>query len=227
MANDRASQTTTALDQEGTMTGTPREVLERLRKLMAHEQSCRSIGSIHEAQAFAEKIQAIMDEYKLGESDVAFEERQQTEPIGWQWCGQTDPDFPYRDSRRMWQVRLAQALAYVNTCHCVLANKGGNGVAFVGRTSEREYCKAFFIYLLRLADDLVETCARQDEGQIKFDYIHSLQPWQDWDVNQFRKTMRLWKDSWYEGFSQAVCLRLYDRYAEMKRGRRTRTTDWR
>ena len=194
----------------------PQTILERIKKLMAHERSARSIGSIHEAEAFAAKIQDMMDEYKLGMSDVAFAEREQTEPIAWQWVGQTDSEFPYRDSRRQWQVRLGQAIAYVNGCHACLASGRSNGIAFIGRTSDREYCKVLFIYLSRLAEDLVDTCARQDEGQIKFDYINSMKPWQDWDVNEFRKIMRNWKASWFEGFSQAICLRLYDRHAKMR-----------
>lgn len=198
------------------MNKVPQGILERIKKLMAHEQSARTIGSIKEAEAFAAKVQAMMDEYKLGMSDVEFAEREQTEPIAWQWVGQTDSDFPYRDSRRQWQVRLGQSIAYVNGCHACLASGRSNGIAFIGRTSDREYCKVLFIYLSRLAEDLVDTCARQDEGQIKFEYMHNLKPWQDWDINEFRKIMRNWKASWFEGFSQAVCMRLYDRHAKMR-----------
>lgn len=199
------------------MSTVPQGILERIKKLMAMEKSARSIGSIKEAEAFAAKVQAMMDEYKLGMSDAAFAEREQTEPIAWQWVGQTDSDFPYRDSRRQWQVRLGQAIAYVNGCHACLASGRSNGIAFIGRTSDREYCKVLFIYLSSLAEDLVDTCARQDEGQIKFDYMANLKPWQDWDINEFRKIMRNWKASWFEGFSQAVCMRLYDRHADMRK----------
>ncbi|MGH3631557.1 MAG: DUF7168 domain-containing protein [Sciscionella sp.] len=192
------------------------KILDRLRLLIAHEKSARNIGSIPEAEAFAARIQAIMNEHKLGMSDVDFAEREAGEPIGWEHVSDADPDFPYRTSRRQWQVRLANTIAVINGCQAVLASRNGNALSFIGRTSDRELCKVLFIYLLRLADDLSDLCARQDEGQLKFKYVNNLRPWEDWNINEFRKILRKYKDSWFEGYSEAIKSRLYQQYNDMK-----------
>ena len=45
-------------------------IIEKLRKLIAHEKSARSIGNIHEAEAFASRIQTLLDEHKLSMGEV-------------------------------------------------------------------------------------------------------------------------------------------------------------
>jgi hypothetical protein len=191
-------------------------ILDLLRKLMAHEKSCRTIGNIKEAEAFAARIQSLMDEHRLGMTDVDFTDREETEPISWTHVDSTDEGFTWQKSRRLWQVRLGQALAYCNSCQCVLSRKNGNALSFVGRTSDREFCKVLFIYLLELAEHLNELSCQQEHGQMKFDYVNSLRPDQDWDIHKFNAIMRSFKTSWYEGFSEAVCLRLYDEHRKRR-----------
>mgnify|MGYP000684045842 CR=1 FL=1 len=46
------------------------KILEKLRKLIAHEKSAREIGSMDEAEAFAAKIQQLIDEYNIELSEI-------------------------------------------------------------------------------------------------------------------------------------------------------------
>jgi hypothetical protein len=193
------------------------KILERLRLLIAHEKSARTIGSIHEAEAFASKIQAMLDEHKLGMDEVQWTERETQEPIAWQHVNKEDPDFRYSDRRREWQTSLAAAIAKCNGCRAILQNGGGNQLFFVGRTSDRELCKVLFLYLMDLAYDLNELCVKQDKGEQKFKYVNQLQPWQDYDINAFNTWMRRYKSAWFEGFSDAVCERFHDQYRKMRK----------
>jgi len=47
-------------------------MMTTLRKLITHEKSARSIGSIEEAESFAAKIQELMFKHKLAMTDVEY-----------------------------------------------------------------------------------------------------------------------------------------------------------
>lgn len=193
------------------------KVIDLVRKLITHEKSARSIGNIKEAEAFADRIQKILDSHKLGMSEIDWTEREQGEPIAWEHVSSKDPDFHYLGKRRYWQIRLAKAIALCNTCTVILHRGHGNQLFFVGRTSDRELCKVLFLYLLNLAYDLNERCVQQDRGEQKFKYVCTLKPWQDYDINAFNTWMRRYKASWFAGYSEAVSERFNERYRESRR----------
>lgn len=190
-------------------------IIDRLRKLITHEKSARTIGSVKEADAFAALIQKMLDEHKLGMAEVEWVEREEKEPIAWQHVGKEDQEFQYSDSRREWQTNLARAIARCNSCRMILESDGGNQLYFVGRTSDRELCKILFLYLMGLAYDLNEHCVAQDRGEQKFHYVNQLKAWQDYDINAFNTWMRRYKSAWFEGYSEALCDRFRDLYNQM------------
>lgn len=51
------------------------KILEKLRKLLLHKESAEQIGSSAEAEAFALKIQKLLNQYNLSLSDIDLEER--------------------------------------------------------------------------------------------------------------------------------------------------------
>jgi hypothetical protein len=56
-------------------------IVAKLRKLVAHERSTRSIGSLAEAETFAAKIQDLLTAHKLSMSEIDFQAREEGEPI--------------------------------------------------------------------------------------------------------------------------------------------------
>ncbi len=168
----------------------------------------------------------MLDEHKLGMSDVQFDEREVEEPIEWLHVGRDDFEF---GSRKEWQGRLAREIAECNGCKMIWEGgwrpsrrerlRGaqqiyvGNQFWFVGRTSDRELCKILFLYFVELAFHLEELAHAQEQGTQKFLYVESLEEWEDFCLPTWRKWMKDWKDSWFYGFSVAVVNRLYDRHA--------------
>lgn len=59
-----------------------KSIIEKLRKLIRHERSAREIGSIAEAEAFAERIQSLCDEYNLSISEIDIDEINSTNRLG-------------------------------------------------------------------------------------------------------------------------------------------------
>lgn len=194
------------------------KVMDKLRKLIAMQKSAHDIGNVEEAAAFADKIQEVLDRHKIGMDEVEWAAREEAEPIDWESVGSNDPDFKYSKRRIAWQWRLGVAIARCNACKCIIkgGRNAGNAMSFVGRTSDRQLCKVLFIYMINLAYDLNEACAKADTGEQRFKYMNALEPWQDFDLSAFRKHMKLFKVAWFVGFSEAVCERLAARVAAME-----------
>jgi len=177
-------------------------IIEKLRKLIAHEKSARSIGNLKEAEAFADKIQQLLDEHKLSMSEVEFEAREESEPIEWEKFDPVTEGFDCSRLRRIpWQIKLARGIARSNTCDIVIASNGSS-IYFVGRTSDREICRSVFTSLLELGYRLSALC-------MQYDYINEAVKCAEADGN-FRAWMRDYRRSWLLGFAQAVSARLYD-----------------
>src|SRR5216683_5217426 len=101
-------------------------ILSTLAKLISHEKSARSIGSVDEAEAFAAKIQALMFKHKLEMTDIEFEQ-EQNEPVLSERLEEEDVIGVRREStrRQRWVDILVRAVARANFC---------DGVSpFVGR----------------------------------------------------------------------------------------------
>lgn len=51
----------------------PSAIVERLRKLIEHEESANAIGNFAEAEAFAEKFQQLMEAHNLTLADLGWQ----------------------------------------------------------------------------------------------------------------------------------------------------------
>jgi len=196
------------------------DVLELLRKLVAHEKSARTVGSIAEAEAFAAKIQTLLAEHKLGMSDVEFAAREAEEPIAWQFVDPADAGFGRTKKGRVpWQIFLANNVAEANTCQVVLA--GGNRLYFVGRTSDRELCRVFFLYLLDLAREMAEKDARANMDEQREEFRESkgyLASWHQHNPREFLAWMQDYRKAWYNGFAGVVGERIEEKAKASREG---------
>jgi Protein of unknown function (DUF2786) len=100
-------------------------IIDKLRKLINHEKSARSIGSIAEAEIFAEKVQELLDQYNLSLSDIDMTEVRQT-------TGRTDVDLKVR---HRWQHILATEIGKLNGC--LIVGAGVNGSMVIGSRIDR------------------------------------------------------------------------------------------
>jgi len=186
-------------------------MIEKLRKLIAHEQSTRSIGNLQEAEAFAAKIQDLLTAHKLSMSEVDFQEREDGEPIDWERVDGS--------TRVFWRVGIAHTIAKINSCQVVNASRSfGKSFFFVGRTSDRQMAKILYTYLVELGEELCDKAAREDRKvqSLKFNVMNNIMDWNipTWAAAAFRRWMKSYKESWKTGFSAAIVSRLEARYEE-------------
>lgn len=138
------------------------KILETITKLLAHEESARSIGNIEEAAAFASRIQSLLSKYKLEMSEVELFQREK-EDISDTLVYPGDIGVEAEDHPVMWQFYLALGIAEANNCR-LLNTLNSNHHFFVGRRSDREISIRLFSYFVKMAMD----CARKEfDSQVK------------------------------------------------------------
>lgn len=115
------------------------KIIDRLRKLINHEKSARSIGSIAEAEVFAEKIQELLDEYNLSLSDIDMNEVRKT-------TGQSKCDLKLN---HFWQNIFAQDIARLNSCRIV---GHWEGFLIIGATVDRLIVIELYEYFVSLCE---------------------------------------------------------------------------
>lgn len=140
------------------MTEIPQDILAKLRKLIEHEKSARAIGSLHEANAFAQKISELCDRYRIAVADVPEADRPDDIQIA-RW----DPAMAdIRSQRRQsnWQRQLAVGIAYGHFCK-LLVYSGSNDVSFVGSSADVEIASAMMTILCRAAISSCDAARRR------------------------------------------------------------------
>ena len=128
------------------------KILEKIQKLMAHAESAGSIGSAAEAEAFASKIKAMLDEHDLSMTDVEIHAARssniEVEPLTF-----INPLY-----KPEWLTVLVGTIAAVNGC--VIAGNA-SFTLIVGRKRDREvaisFAKYFHDLCMRLEKEFRET----------------------------------------------------------------------
>ena len=196
-------------------------IIEKLKKLMRHEESARSIGSIPEAEAFAAKIQDLLTEYKLSMSEIEFDARDEGEPIDWENVSGDEINVGGKKVRQYWRMKLATGIAQVNSCQAIGKGARSNSFAFVGRTTDRELCKVLYLYMVELGEELCARCVKSEREvqKLKFNVSKGIMDYDvpTWERAAFNAWMKDFRDSWKTGFADAIYKRLKDRYDQAMR----------
>lgn len=194
------------------------KIIEKLSKMLRHEQSARAIGSVAEAEAFATKIQELLTEHKLEMSEIEFQERDKEEIAAQEPnAAEMERIGVKREAKQiLWQQNIAWSIAGSNTCK-ILVFANSNRTYFVGKTSDRQLCIVLYAHFVRMA---LEMAAKHSER----DYSH--QQWKCKARHAFSDTysgaifaqwMRDYRKSFCNGFSDALTVRFVAAAREVER----------
>ena len=88
-------------------------ITSRIKKLLAHAESAKKLGSLHEAEMFAAKANELLTEYNISMFDVN-QSIENEEFENWQYS----ENLSYRDNQAShgWKYRLCQVLCKYNFC---------------------------------------------------------------------------------------------------------------
>lgn len=159
-----------------------------LRKLIAHQQSAAQIGNLAEAEAFAEKVSALLRKHKLEMSEVEYQELADEE-VASHLVSHRDLGRPYRKHER-WLEILSTAVAEANCCRVILAYRG-NSYYIVGSETNRKIAEFLFVLLARTAARLSLEALRAHRKRT-------------------RRPAKTFRASYLDGFAR----RIYDRLRE-------------
>lgn len=121
------------------------KIIEKLRKMVRHQESAAAIGSEAEAQAFAEKIAEMCDRYRLSVAELGEESIKSTIATSDWWPSEENK---YKFRRPRWFVSLTAGIAHGH--HCVqLSKKGLMHCSFVGLEEDAATCIAMTNILIR------------------------------------------------------------------------------
>lgn len=180
-------------------------IVEKLKKLIAHEQSSRQIGNVEEAQAFAVRIQQMLAEHKLTMSQVESATIDAADPVGESRTTVGNP---------LWSRVLMDAVARNLYCDMLeqIDVRGKIRLVIVGRDSDRVAALELFRYLVSIAKSCADAKVR-----ILLDHLahHPESAW--WFEGgvirrEFKKPVdarfRKWKSDFCLGFAAAISRRM-------------------
>lgn len=169
------------------------KIIDRLRKLIRHEESARTIGNAAEAEAFAAKIQGLLDAYNLSLSDIDLNAAQSS----------IDRSSGDEFALHQWQILFIQSLAQINGCQVIFKNR--SEITLVGNEDDRMIVFELYRYFEKLARDLAD------------------QNWNTWkltvDYRRKRKKQfhsKLYKKSFLHGFVNPIVRRFRELHERAK-----------
>lgn len=161
-------------------------VISKLQKLINHEKSARTVGNIHEAEAFAAKIAEMLFAHKLSMSEVEVAAEDRDEPVN-----QENVD----GLRAPWAATLAVGVCAASFCQVL---QSSIGYVFIGRPNDRQAAVSMFRYLAVLGTSIAasELKAYKKTDDYAYRSMGGTSP------------ARLWKASFLRGYAHAVHDRL-------------------
>lgn len=200
------------------------DIIDKLQKLIAMEQSAREIGSLAEASAFAGKVQELLTKHKLTMDDVEIKARKEEEPIQWEPVTPAERRWKKMD---LWRQIIADSVAKSNTCAYIaispdMLKKARVSVPmffFVGRRSDRDLCKTLFFHFVDAATraavsswqieiDEKDKLLVKRYGRVHVEYLRK-------EINALQlKHRRHFMNGFYQGFAMTIAKRLQEAKAK-------------
>ncbi len=164
------------------------KVIDKLRKLIAHAQSAKTIGSKSEAEAFATKIQELLDAYNLSMCDIDMSESSST----------INREFTNHQARHHWQKYFIANLAAINGCRAVLS---GTSITIIGTEIDRQIVLEIYVYFEKLVREFADRSLKEWKTTAEYH-------------RKRKKTFhsRLFKKSYFHGFILALIFRFREQH---------------
>lgn len=131
------------------------KILDKIKKLHLKALSCEEIGSEHEAQAFAEMVNRMLNEHRLSLTDIQFEEKRKSEPVDSHYVDWEGHGIRTRAARIQWIEKLASFVARAHTCQIMIVPKSSR-VVLVGTQTNREIAEYILVTLVRSAEKIAD-----------------------------------------------------------------------
>lgn len=194
------------------------QLFDKLQKMIAHERSARAVGSLQEAEAFAERIASMLSEHKLSMTEIEFERQDTVDPIG-------DSGMELVCSMAgQWVDILATGVSQSFYCQVLRSESGRKSVASIawaGRASDRAAAIEMFQYLAALGQQFANQRVAEMEHKPQIMEMRRLARHEHKDVRRkvertIRKTFNDWTKDYLFGFACALHKRLAENRSRLE-----------
>lgn len=139
------------------------KIIDKMRKLRAHQKSAEDIGNEAEAQAFALRFQELMSKHKIDMSDIEWEEHKKETPIVRVYVSHRRADLKTGKVRVSWMLNLARQIGIVHQCTILLITSTRD-FFYVGEKLDAEASKEVYEYMVKVAETMAQ------KAYVKFFY---------------------------------------------------------
>lgn len=129
------------------------KLLHKIRKMMDHADSAKTIGSEAEAQAFTDAVQRLLLEHNLSLADIPVAAGVPEPEAVKVMFDPTEHGLKLKSARLEWSEALARAVAQAHLCD-FLVHRGSNYITFVGFQHNAEVAVWTYAVLYRTAWNL-------------------------------------------------------------------------
>ena len=179
------------------------KIVERIKKLHAKAESCKAMGSLEEAEAFATGVQKMLMEYKLEMSVLHMETDNDEIKIDEEIVDFIDvKGVGYKRHRVGWLERLAKYVSYAYSCDIAIM-RGSNMIILIGEEADRQVASFVLTTLARTAHELSLAATRKER-------------YRQWKRGTMANA-RGYRSSWLAGFVTGVGQQIKDRLDVMKK----------
>jgi len=169
-----------------------KRIVDKIRKLIRHEQSARTVGTTEEATAFSAKIQQLCIQHKISVDQVRLDDEAEHERVGEERVRAGSHSVRYgRGNVPLEDKRLLSVVAEAHFCQAI-GLPGTDSILLVGE----EWDRAIAVEMFRFLSSTIKRLARLEEDKTR----------------RARRSVRRFKPHFYLGFTSAV----RRRYEEMR-----------
>jgi len=196
------------------------KILDRLQKLKAHQESAEKIGSVEEAQAFAEMLQRLLLKHNLEMTDLEFEAHEKEEPIDRFPINWEEHGLKTKKCRIEWEEQLAGIVARANFCR-ILVHHDSNRITLVGRKSDAQVTEYLIVTLRRSAKKIsynaLNEFIRENKAVAQCEICYKTKDQHVFELHDFLRASLTDHHGFKASFITAFVARIRERLEETKK----------
>lgn len=197
------------------------QIIQKLGKIKAHQESAAAIGNEAEAEHFARMLNQLLMKHKLEMTDIEYDMEVKDEPVethdvggGTTWKDgkrfyKEYPDVEIKQKRCEWSEDLANMISRTYGCSYLLA-KGTSRIWFVGRKSNVAIVEYMYITMLRTIETLSWKEYKTARNKCKWQQIKGLSKDEQKTAYVDYGELEGYRASWINGFVNRINVLLRD-----------------
>lgn len=187
------------------------QIIQKLGKIKAHQESAAAIGNEAEAEHFARMLNQLLMKHKLEMTDIEYEAEIKEEPVESTSVGKgiiyrdgkkyykEYPDVEVRSKRQDWSEKLARIICSAHSCKMLVEHRSSR-LYFVGRKTNTVIAEYMYITMYRTIERLSWKEYKTARNKTKWQQIKGLSKEEQKSVYVDYSELEGYRAGWVSGF---------------------------